>query len=159
FGFYTGLAYFMPIVGGLVADRVLGQRCTLIIGAIFMAFGHFMMAFESLFLLALLMLIIGIGAFKPNISTQVGDLYAAGDPRRDRGYSIFYVGINIGAFLAPLVCGTLAAAFGWHAGFAAAGVSMLVSIAIYLHGARWLARDPAASSKPTPETNKALDPG
>ena len=108
FGFYTGLAYFTPILGGLVADRLLGQHRTVIIGGVFMAIGHFMMAFESLFLLALLMLIIGIGAFKPNISTQVGALYGPGDDRRDRAYSIFYLGINIGAFLAPLVCGTLA---------------------------------------------------
>jgi len=141
FGFYSGLAYFMPILGGLVADRLLGQRRTVLIGGMFMATGHFMMAFESLFLLALLMLILGIGAFKPNISTQVGDLYGPGDPRRDRAYSIFYVGINIGAFLAPLVCGALAVALGWHMGFAAAGVAMLVSLAIYLVGLRSLPPD------------------
>jgi proton-dependent oligopeptide transporter, POT family len=134
FGFYTGLAYFMPIVGGLIADRLLGQRRTVILGGVLMAIGHFMMAFEALFLLALAMLILGIGAFKPNISTQVGALYAPGDHRRDRAYSIFYLGINIGAFLAPLVCGTLAAQFGWHYGFAAAGIGMLVSLGIYLCG-------------------------
>src|SRR5204862_7419376 len=78
FGFYTGLAYFMPIVGGLVADRLLGQRRTVIIGGVLMAMGHFMMAFEELFLVALAFLILGIGAFKPNISTQVGSLYAPG---------------------------------------------------------------------------------
>jgi POT family proton-dependent oligopeptide transporter len=99
-----------------------------------MAIGHFMLAFEALFLFALAMLILGIGAFKPNISTQVGALYAPGDHRRDRAYSIFYLGINIGAFLAPLVCGTLAAQFGWHYGFAAAGIGMLVSLGIYLGG-------------------------
>jgi proton-dependent oligopeptide transporter, POT family len=134
FGFYTGLAYFMPIVGGLIADRLLGQRRTVILGGVLMAIGHFMMAFEALFLLALAMLILGIGAFKPNISTQVGALYAPGDHRRDRAYSIFYLGINIGAFLAPLVCGTLAVQFGWHYGFAAAGIGMLVSLGIYLCG-------------------------
>jgi POT family proton-dependent oligopeptide transporter len=132
FGFYTGLAYFAPVLGGLIADRVLGQRRTVIIGGVLMAIGHFMMAFEQLFLLALLMLILGVGAFKPNISSQVGALYAAGDPRRDRAYSIFYVGINIGAFLAPLVGGTLAVAWGWHHGFAAAGIGMLISLGIYL---------------------------
>jgi POT family proton-dependent oligopeptide transporter len=100
FGFYTGLAYSMPILGGLIADRALGQCRTVLIGGVFMACGHFMMAFESLFLFALLMVILGIGAFKPNVSTQVGDLYPPGDPRRDRVYSIFYVGINIGALLA-----------------------------------------------------------
>jgi POT family proton-dependent oligopeptide transporter len=141
FGFYTGLAYFTPILGGLVADRALGQRRTVVIGGVLMAIGHFMMAFEALFLVALLMLILGIGAFKPNISTQVGALYAAGDHRRDRAYSIFYVGINIGAFLAPLVCGALAAQYGWHYGFGAAGVGMLVSLGIYLHGSAMLPAD------------------
>jgi POT family proton-dependent oligopeptide transporter len=97
-----------------------------------MAAGHFMMAFEPLFLLALTTLILGSGAFKPNISTQVGALYAPGDPRRDRAYSIFYVGINIGAFFSPLVCGTLGELFGWHYGFAAAGVGMSAGLAIYL---------------------------
>ena len=106
-GLYTGLVYFTPIFGGLLADRVLGQRRTVVIGAVLMAIGHFMMAVEQLFLFALLALILGNGAFKPNISTQVGGLYPPGDHRRDRAYSIFYVGINVGAFLAPLVCGTL----------------------------------------------------
>jgi POT family proton-dependent oligopeptide transporter len=150
FGFYTGLAYFMPIVGGLVADRLLGQRRTVIIGGVLMAMGHFMMAFEALFLVALAFLILGIGAFKPNISTQVGSLYAPGDHRRDRAYSIFYLGINIGAFLAPLVCGTLAVQYGWHYGFGAAGVGMLVSLAIYLGGSR------ALPAEPLPPTRTAL---
>ncbi|HEY6995149.1 MAG TPA: peptide MFS transporter [Xanthobacteraceae bacterium] len=141
FGFYTGLAYFMPVLGGLIADRVLGQRRTVIIGGVIMAIGHFMMAFEALFLLALAMLILGIGAFKPNVSTQVGALYAPADDRRDRAYSIFYLGINIGAFLAPLVCGTLAVEYGWHYGFAAAGIGMLVSLGIYLGGRRALPAD------------------
>ena len=140
FGFYTGFAYFTPILGGLIADRLLGQRRTVIIGGVLMAIGHFMMAFEELFLLALLALILGIGAFKPNISAQVGALYPPGDRRRDRAYSIFYVGINIGAFAAPLVCGTLAVQFGWHYGFGAAGVGMLVSLGIYLYGTRDLPR-------------------
>jgi len=134
FGFYTGLAYSAPVLGGLLADRLLGQRRTVVIGGVFMAIGHFMMAFEALFLFALMMLILGVGAFKPNISTQVGELYAAGDDRRSRAYAIFYVGINVGAFLAPLVCGTLAVAFGWHFGFTAAGLGMLVSLGIYLWG-------------------------
>src|SRR5450830_606810 len=97
YGFYTGLVYLTPIFGGLLADRVLGQRRTVILGAALMAVGHFMMAFEHLFLLALIVLILGNGAFKPNISTQVGALYAPGDRRRDRAFSIFYVGINLGA--------------------------------------------------------------
>src|SRR5437016_4262222 len=157
FGFYTGLAYFTPILGGLVADRLLGRHRTILVGGVFMAAGHFMMAFEALFLLALLMLIIGIGAFKPNISTQVGALYAPGDDRRDRAYSIFYLGINIGAFLAPLVCGTLAVQYGFHYGFAAAGVGMLLSLGIYLYGARTLPPDPLRHADTT--TREPLDAG
>ena len=132
-GFYTALVYFTPIFGGLLADRVIGQRRTVIIGAILMAIGHFMMAVEQLFLFALLALILGNGAFKPNISTQVGGLYPPGDHRRDRAYSIFYVGINVGAFLAPLICGTLGEKVGWHYGFAAAGVGMCIGLSIYLY--------------------------
>ena len=132
-GLYTGLVYFTPIFGGLLADRVLGQRRTVVIGAVLMAFGHFMMTVEQLFLVALLALILGSGCFKPNISTQVGGLYAANDPRRDRAYSIFYVGINLGAFLAPLVCGTLGERAGWHYGFAAAGIGMVIGLCIYLY--------------------------
>ncbi len=107
YGLYTGLVYLTPVLGGLIADRWLGQRRTVVLGAALMALGHFMMAYEPLFLFALFVLILGNGAFKPNISTQVGTLYAPGDPRRDRAFSIFYVGINLGAFLAPLVSGTL----------------------------------------------------
>jgi POT family proton-dependent oligopeptide transporter len=140
-GLYTGLVYFTPIFGGLLADRVLGQRRTVIIGATLMAFGHFMMAVEQLFLFALLALILGNGCFKPNISTQVGGLYAPGDPRRDRAYSIFYVGINLGAFLAPLVCGTLGESIGWHYGFAAAGVGMVIGLCIYLYASPLLPPD------------------
>jgi POT family proton-dependent oligopeptide transporter len=132
YGFYTGLVYLTPILGGLLADRVLGQRRTVILGASLMAIGHFMMAFEPLFLFALGVLILGNGAFKPNISTQVGALYPPGDHRRDRAFSIFYVGINLGAFLAPLICGTLGEEFGWHYGFAAAGVGMTTGLIIYL---------------------------
>ena len=124
YGLYTGLVYLTPVLGGYLADRVLGQRRMVVIGAALMAIGHFMMAFEPLFLFALLVLILGNGAFKPNISTQVGTLYAPGDPRRDRAFSIFYVGINLGAFLAPLICGTLGEELGWHYGFGAAGVGM-----------------------------------
>ncbi|MFZ0116642.1 MAG: peptide MFS transporter, partial [Xanthobacteraceae bacterium] len=141
YGDYTALVYLTPILGGLLADRVLGQRRTVLLGASLMAVGHFMMASERLMLLALLVLILGNGAFKPNISTQVGLLYPPGDPRRDRAFSIFYVGINIGAFLSPLVCGTLAIAFGWHYGFAAAGIGMLIGLAIYLWGSPALPSD------------------
>ena len=132
-GLYTGLVYFTPILGGLLADRMLGQRRTVVIGATLMAIGHFLMAVERLFLFALLFLILGNGCFKPNISTQVGRLYAPGDHRRDSAYSIFYVGINVGAFLAPLVCGTLGEKVGFHYGFAAAGVGMCIGLCIYLY--------------------------
>jgi POT family proton-dependent oligopeptide transporter len=141
YGFYTGLVYLTPIFGGLLADRVLGARRTVILGAALMAIGHFMMAFEHLFLFALGFLILGNGAFKPNISTQVGRLYAPGDRRRDRAFSIFYVGINLGAFLAPLVCGTLGEELGWHYGFAAAGVGMATGLIIYLAATPALPKD------------------
>jgi proton-dependent oligopeptide transporter, POT family len=133
YGLYSGLVYLTPVLGGFLADRVLGQRRTVIIGASLMAIGHFMMASEHLLLFALALLILGNGAFKPNMSAQVGGLYPPGDPRRDRAYSIFYVGINLGAFLAPLVCGTPGERVGWHYGFAAAGVGMLIGLATYLY--------------------------
>jgi len=151
YGFYTALVYLTPIFGGLLADRVLGRRRTVIVGAILMAVGHFMMAVEQLLLFALLALILGSGAFKPNISTQVGGLYPPGDRRRDRAYSIFYVGINIGAFLAPLVCGTLGEEAGWHYGFAAAGVGMLIGLCIYLYALPLLPPDEFTDRSPSPE--------
>jgi proton-dependent oligopeptide transporter, POT family len=141
YGFYTGFVYLTPLFGGILADRLLGQRKTVILGAVLMAIGHFMMAFESLFFPALSFLILGNGAFKPNISTQVGNLYAPGDPRRDRAFSIFYVGINLGAFFSPLVCGTLGELYGWHYGFSAAGIGMIAGLLIYLLGQRWLGPD------------------
>jgi POT family proton-dependent oligopeptide transporter len=145
YGVYTGLVYLTPIFGGLLADRVLGQHRTIILGAALMAAGHFMMAFEHLFLVALTVLILGNGCFKPNISTQVGALYAPGDRRRDRAFSIFYVGINLGAFFSPLVCGTLGEEFGWHYGFAAAGVGMTTGLIIYLFATPSLPKDTIAT--------------
>ena len=156
-GFYTALVYFTPIFGGLLADRVLGQRRTVIIGAATMAIGHFMMAFEPLFLFALLALILGNGAFKPNISTQVGGLYAPGDHRRDRAYSIFYVGINVGAFLAPLICGTLGEKVGWHYGFATAGVGMCIGLSIYLYAQHLLPPDELHKARAAHVERKPLD--
>jgi POT family proton-dependent oligopeptide transporter len=154
YGLYTGLVYLTPVLGGFLADRVLGQRRTVIIGASLMAIGHFMMAFEHLLLFALALLILGNGAFKPNMSAQVGELYPLGDPRRDRAYSIFYVGINLGAFLAPLVCGTLGERVGWHYGFAAAGVGMLIGLATYLYVSPRLPPDRLL----TAQTRKPLGP-
>jgi proton-dependent oligopeptide transporter, POT family len=157
YGTYTGLVYLTPIFGGLLADRVLGHRRTVVIGALLMAVGHFMMAFEPLLLLALLVLILGNGAFKPNMSAQVGQLYAPGDPRRDRAYSIFYVGINIGAFLAPLVCGTLGEKVGWHYGFGAAGIGMLIGLATYLAGSSHLPPDPVPIKQRDAADHRPLD--
>jgi len=157
YGFYTAFVYLTPIFGGWLADRVLGLRRTVVLGGVLMSAGHFMMAFESMFLLALLTLIVANGCFKPNISTQVGGLYPAGDPRRDRAFPIFYVGINLGAFFAPLVCGTLGEELGWHWGFAAAGVGMLCGLAIYLRGARHLPPDerPRAAAGPRPRLSRS----
>jgi len=139
YGLYTGFVYFTPFFGGLLADRLLGRRKAVIVGGVLMAIGHFLMAIENLFFPALMFLILGNGCFKPNISTQVGKFYPPGDSRRDAAFSIFYVGINIGAFLAPIVCGTLGQkildASGkptWHWGFAAAGIGMVLGLIIYL---------------------------
>jgi POT family proton-dependent oligopeptide transporter len=141
YGMYTAFVYLTPIFGGMLADRVLGQRKTVIVGAILMAIGHFLMASESLFLFALLVLIAGNGCFKPNLATQIGNLYPVGDSRRDRAYTLYYAGVNVGAFLAPLVCGTLGQLYGWHYGFGAAGVGMVVGLVIYLAGQRYLPAD------------------
>ncbi|SIN93044.1 proton-dependent oligopeptide transporter, POT family [Singulisphaera sp. GP187] len=130
YGTYTGLVYLTPLLGGYLADRFLGQRKAILIGGSLMALGHFAMAIESLLTLALGLIILGNGFFKPNISTMVGQLYPQNDPRRDGAYTIFYMGINLGAFFAPLVCGSLGESktFGWHYGFAAAGVGMILGL-------------------------------
>jgi POT family proton-dependent oligopeptide transporter len=159
YGTYTGLIYFTPLPGGWLADRVMGQKRVVVLGILMMACGHFMMASETLLFPALLLLIVGGGIFKPNTTGQVGSLYAAGDSRRDRAYSIFYVGVNVGSFLAPLVCGTLGEEVGWHYGFGAAGVGMLLALAIYLGGFRSLPEDEltkerAAHAKPPPLTRE-----
>lgn len=135
---YTSFVYVTPIIGGFLADRYLGNRRAVIIGAILMAIGHFLMAFEEfpVFLAALIFLIFGNGFFKPNMSTQVGRLYPANDGRRDGAYTIFYMGINLGAFLSPLVCGWLAenTVGGYHSGFTMAGIGMVLGLIIYLAG-------------------------
>ena len=141
YGLYTGFVYLSPFFGGILADKVWGQKKTVYVGGILMAIGHFLMAMENMFLIALFFLILGNGAFKPNISTQVGNLYPAGDPRRDGAFTIFYMGINLGAFFSPLVCGTLGQKFGWHYGFGAAGIGMLGGLAIYHFGRHLLPLD------------------
>jgi len=128
YGTYTGLVYLTPILGGYLADRYLGYRKAILIGGFVMAMGHFAMAFPALLHLALGLLIIGNGFFKPNISTLLGALYGERDPRRDSGFTIFYMGINLGWLLSPLVAGTLGEKIGWHWGFASAGVGMLFAV-------------------------------
>lgn len=142
FGWYAGLVYFTPFLGGLLADRLLGRTGTIVLGACLMALGHFLMAFDQSFLLALMCLMAGSGCFKGNIATQVGSLYAEGDNRRADAFQIFYLGINAGVIVAPFVTATLAHRVGWHYGFGAAGVGMLVSLVIYLTGRRHLPPDP-----------------
>jgi POT family proton-dependent oligopeptide transporter len=142
YGLYTGLVYLSPFFGGILADQVWGKRKAVYVGALLMAVGHFLMAFENLFLLALFFLILGNGAFKPNISTQVGNLYADGDSKKDGAFTLFYMGINLGAFYSPFVCRDLARwicevmgftdpSMIWHIGFALAGVGMLIGLLIY----------------------------
>jgi POT family proton-dependent oligopeptide transporter len=131
---YTGLVYLTPLLGGYLADRHLGQRKAVFIGGLLMAVGQFALMFDPLLYFALGLLILGNGFFKPNISTMVGQLYPEGDSRRDSGYTIFYMGINTGAFLSPLICGYLGESprFGWHYGFAAAGVGMVLGLLNFL---------------------------
>ena len=139
YGLFTGFVYFTPLLGGWLADNYLGQRKSIIIGGLVMAAGQFTLASAipgnlQLFYIGLILLVLGNGFFKPNISTMVGDLYAEGDARRDAAFTIFYMGINAGAFLAPLVCSTLGEdpARGWAYGYFAAGVGMILSVIIQM---------------------------
>jgi POT family proton-dependent oligopeptide transporter len=152
YGLYTGFVYLTPLLGGWLADRHLGQRKAVFVGGLLMAAGEFVLMVPSLFLLGLTFLIVGNGFFKPNISTQVGGLYPPGDRRRDGAFNWFYVGVNTGAFLAPLVCGTLGELYGWSWGFGVAGVGMLGGLVQYWFGQKYLAPDnrmkQAASATP-----------
>ncbi len=141
YALYTALVYLTPIAGGYLADRWLGRFRAVLTGGIVMAMGHFTMAFPEYLHLALGLLVIGNGFFKPNISTLVGGLYEHDDPRRDAGFTIFYMGINLGALMSPLVCGTLGEKVGWHYGFAAAGVGMVIGVAVFSFGQRRLLSD------------------
>lgn len=135
YGLYSGFVYFTPVLGGWLADRWLGTRNAVVIGALLMSAGHVAMVFDQSLLLALVLLIVGCGLLKGNISNQVGTLYREEDAAgRTRGFTIFSFGINAGSVLGPLVCGWLAEAYGWHAGFGAAGALMLVGLATYLVG-------------------------
>lgn len=153
YGLYTAFAYFTPIVGGAIADRWLGKRRAVIIGASIMAFGHFLMAFEASFYIALATIALGNGLFLPTLPSQINDLYRAGDPRRPWAYNIYYVGVNVGGFLAPLICGTLGEFYGWHYGFGAAGIGMLIGLAIYVAGRKYLPPEPARAASPAPAPN------
>lgn len=141
FGLYTGLVYLTPIGGGWLADRWLGRTPTITLGALLMAAGHFLMAFEQSFLLALLCLLIGVGCFKGNLASQVGNLYSAQDLRRADAFQIYYLFINGAVIAAPLIAGTLGEKLGWHYGFGAAGVGMVISLVIYLSGLKYLPPD------------------
>lgn len=138
YGAYTAFAYFTPILGGAIADRWLGNRRAVIIGGSIMASGHFMMAFEPLFYPALATIALGNGLFLPCLPSQISSLYAGDDPRRGWAYNVYYFGVNFGGFLAPLICGALGEFYGWHYGFAAAGVGMMVGLAIYVWGGKYL---------------------
>jgi proton-dependent oligopeptide transporter, POT family len=134
YGAYTGLVYMMPFFGGLVADRLLGARRAVVMGGVLMASGHLLMTMENetAFFVALALLICGNGFFKPNISTMVGSLYPEGSPKRDGGFTIFYIGINLGAAMAPLVCGYVGETYGWHYGFGLATFGMLIGLAVFV---------------------------
>ncbi len=139
FGLYTGFVYFTPLVGGLIADRWIGQRAAVVIGALAMSAGHLAMAFDQSFLVALLLLVVGSGLLKGNITAQVGTLYPPDDEaRRSRGFVIFSTAINIGSVLGPLVCGALAQVYGWPWGFGIAAAFMIAGVFTYLSGYRHL---------------------
>ena len=147
FGLYTGLVYLTPIAGGFIADRFLGRTRTITIGALLMSAGHFLMAFDVTFLLALTCLLAGVGCFKGNLASQVGSLYSTGDNRRADAFQIYYLFINGGVIAAPLIAGTLGEVYGWHYGFGAAGVGMLIGLTIYLVGRKHLPKDAPATTK------------
>ena len=133
---YGALVYLTPLIGGYLADKFIGYRKSIIYGGVLMALGHFFMAFPTDFFFygALGLLIMGNGFFKPNISTLVGSLYEEGDVKRDGGFTIFYMGINLGAMIAPLFCGYLGETYGWHWGFGAAGLGMLAGLLVFWKG-------------------------
>jgi len=167
YGLYTGFVYLSPFFGGILADKIWGKRKSVYVGGALMAIGHFLMAFESLFIPALFFLILGNGAFKPNISTQVGALYKAGDSRRDGAFTIFYMGINLGAFFSPFLCKNFAVKLcewlgitdpgaPWHLGFALAGIGMLIGLFTYHIGRGLLPEENLTTLAPTPKRNPIL---
>lgn len=146
YGAYGAAAFFSPFFGGLIADRWLGRTPSVIIGGVMMMLGHFAMASEALLFPALALVALGNGLFIPPLAIQVGSLYADDDPRKAYAYSAYYMGINLGGLLAPLVCGTLGELYGWHWGFTAAGVGMAIGLAIYCSFLRLLPPEPSRSA-------------
>ncbi len=142
YGLYTASVYFTPILGGVISDRWLGRRRSVIIGASTMALGHFMMASQPLLFPALAVIAIGNGLFLPSLPSQINGLYRPGDPRAGVAFNVFYVGINLGSFLAPLLCGALGETLGWHWGFGLAGLGMLAGLAVYVAGRNYLPPEP-----------------
>ena len=140
YGWYTALVYIMSIPGGILADKLLGQKKSVILGAILLVIGHSVLAIEAMwaFYTGLIFIILGVGCLKPNISTMVGGLYKKGDVRRDKGFTIFYIGINIGAFLSGLVVGYVGEVHGWHYGFGLAGILMVLGLIQFLAGQKYL---------------------
>ncbi|MCA1749256.1 MAG: peptide MFS transporter [Parasphingopyxis sp.] len=155
FGTYAASVYLTPILGGYLADRFLGKRRTVLLGAVTMALGHFLMAFEASFLFALACLVLGSGMFKGNIASQVGALYKPEDLRRADAFQIFYLGINAGVIASPLIVGTLGETVGWHWGFGAAGIGMLIGLVIYVAGQKHL---PAEHFAPQRKKDAAAAP-
>jgi POT family proton-dependent oligopeptide transporter len=159
YGSYTALVYTTPVIGGLLADRLLGYRKAVVLGGVLMALGHFAMAVQNLqvFYFALALLICGNGFFKPNISSIVGRLYGPEDPRRDSAFTIFYMGINLGGLLSPILCGYLGERFGWHWGFGLAGVGMLVGLFVFLRAQKLL--EGVAEPPDNAALERAIAPG
>ncbi|MDT7934690.1 MAG: peptide MFS transporter [Sphingomonadaceae bacterium] len=134
FGLYVGFVYFTPAIGGWIGDRVIGRRAAVVVGGLLMAAGHLSLAFDKTFLAALGLLVAGAGLLRGNLLAEVGALYTPQDRRRAEGVQLYYTGINVGAFVAPIATGALGQAYGWHAGFAFAAGGMLIGVAIYLAG-------------------------
>ncbi len=160
YGLFIALVYLLALPGGWVADRILGQRRTVLVGGIIIAAGYYCMALPSkvAFFISLLLVILGTGLLKPNISTMVGELYPdrtpEGSARRDAGFSIFYMGINTGAFISPIVCGWLGQKVNWHFGFAAAGVGLVFGLVQYVAGRKYLV---PVSIEATPQTAAVVE--
>ena len=140
---YAGLVYLMPLLGGFLADRIIGRTRTVTLGAVLMVVGSFLLALNATFLIALVLLLAGVGCFKGNIASQVGDLYAIDDTRRADGFQIYFLGIQLAVIISPIICGYLGQRVDWHLGFVASGVGMVIGLAIYLAGRRTFPPEPS----------------